>query len=108
MSEQTKHEKAVECEQCGCRDTRLVDRYLGELTYQCNHCAHRTIAGLNPYEEVSTEYRTTICPHCESTRNKVTRGPQEDRSGRFKRFHLCGDCRLPFASYEQRDKKKNH
>lgn len=102
MSEQIK--KCVECERCGCRDTVLIDRYMGESTHQCNHCGHRTIDGLNPYEEISTDYRTTVCPICESTNNKVTRGPQQDRSGKFKRFHRCGDCHNTFASYESREK----
>ena len=98
--------KTVDCERCGCNDTRMVETYLGQSTYECNHCRHQTIDGIDPYEEISTEYVTILCPICESDNTTITRGPQADKHGRFKRFHKCGNCRNPFASYEDRSKKK--
>lgn len=96
------HKTEIECEKCGCRDVEEVDRYMGHTTYKCNHCGTNTIDGPNPYEEICTEFKTTVCPICDSTNNKVTRGPQQTKDGRYKRFHKCADCRNPFASYEVR------
>lgn len=95
-----KENKTVECERCGCRDTREIDKYMGQTTNQCNHCGHKTIAGFDPYEEIATEFVRMACPVCESTNNKTTRGPQTISDGRIKRFHKCGDCHNSFASYE--------
>jgi transcriptional regulator NrdR family protein len=95
--------KQVECEKCGCRDTEIVDSYMGESTHQCNHCGSKTLSSSDVFSDVAAVFQTTKCPFCESKNNKITRGPQVQRDGRIKRFHKCGNCRNTFPSYEDRD-----